>query len=166
MIELNCFQSPIGLITILAIKPGVVKILFENNLKENLNKFRNKHINLNIQEGNLYTHIAKNQILSYLSGKRNKLDFSVIHLNSPFRKKVLAVQRNIPYGETRSYGDIAIILKHPRFARAVGAANSNNPLPLYYPCHRIIYSDGSLGEFIGGRKVKQWLLNLETRWHE
>ena len=165
MIELNCFQSPIGLITILTIKQGVVKILFGSQSHEDLNKFLNKHINLNIQDGNTYTHIAKNQILSYLSGKRNILDFSVIHFNSPFRKKVLEVQRNIPYGETRSYIDIATILKHPKSIRAVGGANANNPLPLYYPCHRIIYADGSLGEFIGGRKVKQWLLDLETRWH-
>ena len=86
----------------------------------------------------------------------------MIHLNSPFRKKVLEAERNIPYGETRSYQEVAQMVNNPRASRAVGSANAENPLPLYFPCHRIITSNGKLGGFGGGLNVKQYLLDLEA----
>jgi O-6-methylguanine DNA methyltransferase len=98
-----------------------------------------------------------------LEGKSQSLDFPVIHLNSPFRKKVLEVERNIPYGETRSYGEVAKMVNNPRASRAVGSANAENPLPLYFPCHRIINSNGKLGGFGWGVDVKQYLLDLESK---
>ena len=70
-------------------------------------------------------------------------------------------ERKIPYGETRTYKDMAVILGNPRSAWVVGAANANNPLPLYFPCHRIINSNGKLGGFSGGIKVKEFLLKIE-----
>ena len=90
------------------------------------------------------------------------MDFPVIHLNSPFRQKVLEAERNIPYGETRSYEEVAKMVNNPRASRAVGSANAENPLPLYFPCHRIITSNGKLGGFGGGLNVKQYLLDLEA----
>jgi len=110
----------------------------------------------------IYTSKAKDQIIDYLSGKRKTLDFPVIHLNTPFRKKVLEVERKIPYGETRSYGEVAQMVNNPSASQAVGSANAENPLPLYFPCHRIITSNGRLGGFGGGLNVKKYLLNLET----
>jgi O-6-methylguanine DNA methyltransferase len=97
-----------------------------------------------------------------LEGKSQSLDFPVIHLNSSFRKKVLEVERNIPYGETRSYGDVAKMVNNPRASRAVGSANAENPLPLYFPCHRIITSNGRLGGYGAGLNAKQYLLDLEA----
>ena len=99
--------------------------------------------------------------MNYLSGKRKSVDFPIIHFNSPFRKKVLEAQWKIPYGQTRSYGEIAQIVESPKASRAVGLANANNPLPLYFPCHRIINSNGKLGGFSGGIKVKEFLLKIE-----
>jgi len=98
-----------------------------------------------------------------LEGKSQSLDFPVIHLNSPSRQKVLEAERNIPYGETRSYGGVAKMVNNPRASRAVGSANAKNPLPLYFPCHRIITSNGRLGDFGGGLNVKQYLLGLEPK---
>ena len=95
--------------------------------------------------------------------KSQSLAFPVIHLNSPFRKKVLEVERNIPYGETRSYGEVAKMVNNPRESRVVGSANAKNPLPMYFPCHRIISSNGSLGGYGGGLGVKKYLLDLEAR---
>ena len=123
------------------------------------------HLGIRVSKGTDFSNEARVQILNYLSGKGKLLDFPVVHINSPFRKKVLEAERKIPYGETRSYGEVALMISNPKASRAVGSANAKNPLPLYYPCHRIIYSDGRLGGFGWGLEVKEWLLNLEAREH-
>ena len=163
MIEYTTFNSPIGKIYIAAVKEGVVKISFSTDSPQKLEKYCQKHLGTGIREGSEYTRDAKEQILKYLEGKSQSLDFPVIHLNSPFRKKVLEVERNIPYGETHSYGEVAKIVNNPRASRAVGSANAENPLPLYFPCHRIISSNGGLGGYGGGLDVKKYLLDLEVR---
>ena len=163
MIEFTNFNSPIGKIYIAAVKEGVVKISFSNESPEELEKYCQKHLGVGVREGSEYTRDAKQQILKYLEGESQYLDFPVIHLNSPFRKKVLEVERNIPYGETRSYGEVAKMVNNPRASRAVGSANAENPLPLYFPCHRIINSNGKLGGFGWGVDVKQYLLDLESK---
>ena len=162
MIESACFKLPLGQLSILAVKEGVVKISFENESMEKMEKWCRKHLGMGIVEGTDFTTEAKNQILNYLSGKRKSLNFPVVHLNTPFRKKVLETQRNIPYGHTRSYSEVAKMVGRPKAIRAVGSANANNPLPLYYPCHRIINSNGTLGGFGGGLNLKQYLLDLES----
>ena len=122
-----------------------------------------RYLGMKAVRGNNITQHAKEQVLSYLSGRRQSLDFPVVHLNSPFRKKVLEAERKIPYGETRSYREVAQMVESPRAYRAVGSANAENPLPLYFPCHRIICSDRSLGGFGWGLEVKRFLLDLESQ---
>ena len=163
MIEYTTFNSSIGKIYIVAVKEGIVKISFSTESPQELEKYCQRYLGSRVREGSEYTRNAKQQILKYLEGKSQSLDFPVIHLNSPFRKKVLEVERNIPYGETRSYGEVAKMVNNPRASRAVGSANSGNPLPLYFPCHRIISSKGSLGGYGGGLGVKKYLLDLEAR---
>ena len=163
MIEFTNFNSPIGTIYIAAVKEGVVKISFSTESLQELEIYCERHLGSGVLEGSEYTRDAKEQILKYLGGKSQFLDFPVIHLNSPFRKKVLEAERNIPYGATRSYGEVAKMVNNPRASRAVGSANAENPLPLYFPCHRIITSNGRLGGFGGGLNVKQYLLDLEVR---
>ena len=162
MIEYTTFYSPIGKIYIAAVKEGVVKISFSTKSPQELEKYCQKYLGSGVREGSEYTRDVKEQILKYLEGESQYLDFPVIHLNSPFRKKVLEVERNIPYGETRSYGEVAKMVNNPRASRAVGSANAENPLPLYFPCHRIITSNGRLGGFGGGLNIKQYLLDLEA----
>ena len=163
MIEYATFNSPIGKIYIAAVKEGVVKISFSTESPQELAKYYQKHLGIGVLEGSEYTRDAKEQILKYLEGKSQSLDFPVIHLNSPFRKKVLEAERNIPYGETRSYGEVAKMVNTPGASRAVGSANAENPLPLYFPCHRIISYNGGLGGYGGGLGVKKYLLDLEAR---
>ena len=163
MIEFTNFNSPIGKIYIAAVKEGVVKISFSNESPEELENYCQKHLGLEVHQGSDFTKYAKQQILKYLEGKSQSLDFPVIHLNSPFRQKVLEAERNIPYGETRSYGEVAQMVNNPRASRAVGSANAENPLPLYFPCHRIISYNGGLGGYGGGLDVKKYLLDLEAR---
>ena len=163
MIEYTTFNSPIGGIYIVAVKERVVKISFSTGSPQKLEKYYPNHLVTRVREGSEYNQYAKQQILKYLEGKSQYLDFPVIHLNSPFRKKVLEAERNIPYGETRSYGEVAKMVNNPRASRAVGSANAENPLPLYFPCHRIIAFNGNLGGYGGGLGVKQYLLDLEAR---
>ena len=163
MIESACFKLPLGQLSILAVKEGVVKISFENESMEKMEKWCQNHLGMRIVEGTDFTTEAKSQILNYISGKRKSLDFPVVHLNTPFRKRVLEAERNIPYGHTRSYGEVAKMVTSPRAFRAVGSANANNPLPLYFPCHRIIHSNGTLGGFGWGADVKQYLFDLESK---
>ena len=103
MVEINRFQSPIGLLVILAIKEGVVKISFSNNSQKELKNWCQDHLGLEAIEGTNFTSEAKSQILNYLNAKRELLNFPILHINSPFRKKVLEPERKIPYGQTRSY---------------------------------------------------------------
>lgn len=163
MIEFTRFQSPIGPLSISALKEGVVRISLSNESLEELEKWGQKQLGMLITEGTDITTQGRNQILNYLNGNAKSLDFPVVHINPPFYRKVLETERKIPYGETRSYGEVAKMVNKPGASRAVGSANAENPLPLYFPCHRIICSDGSLGGFGGGLEVKEWLLNLESR---
>ena len=163
MIEYTSFNSPIGNILIAAVKEGVVKISFSDESPKGLEYWSQKFLGTEVREGSKYTQNAKQQILKYLEGKSQSLDFPVIHLNSPFRQKVLEAERNIPYGETRSYGEVAKMVNNPRASRAVGSANAENPLPLYFPCHRIISYNGGLGGYGGGLGVKKYLLDLEAK---
>ena len=163
MIEFTNFNSPIGKIYIAAVKEGVVKISFSNESPEELENYCQKHLGSEVHQGSDFTKYAKQQILKYLEGKSQSLDFPVIHLNSPFRQKVLEAERNIPYGETCSYGEVAKMVNNPRASRAVGSANAENPLPLYFPCHRIISYNGGLGGYGGGLGVKKYLLDLEAK---
>ena len=163
MVESVRFQSPIGTLSILAVKEGVVKIFFEDKFLEEMEKWCQNQFCMAVEKGTDFTRQAREQILNYLSGKRKLLDFSVVHLNTPFRKRVLEAERKIPYGQTRSYREVAQMVESPRASRAVGSANAENPLPLYFPCHRIICSDRSLGGFGWGLEVKRFLLDLESQ---
>ena len=106
------------------------------------------------------------QIEAYLQGERQTFEIPIDWEQlSPFQQKVLQVVYAIPYGETRTYGQIAIQLESPRAARAVGRANATNPIPLVVPCHRLVGADGSLRGYGSGEgiKTKAWLLDFEKR---
>lgn len=104
---------------------------------------------------------VKKQLDEYFTGKRKTFDLKLAPSGTAFQRDVLAALQQIPYGETRSYQDIASGVGRPRAVRAVGAANGRNPLPIIIPCHRVIGANGSLTGFGGGLKVKQYLLDLE-----
>lgn len=106
---------------------------------------------------------AARQLGEYFAGERRRFDLPLAPSGTPFQLEVLAALQRIPYGETRTYGEIGRALGRPRAARAVGAANGRNPLPIAIPCHRVIGRDGSLTGFGGGLEAKRFLLDLEQR---
>ncbi len=101
------------------------------------------------------------QLTKYLKGELKNFDCPLDMKGTSFEKKVWAALKRIPYGETRSYKGIAKSIGHPKAFRAVGNANGSNPIPLIIPCHRVIESNGGLGGFGHGLKVKKRLLDLE-----
>ena len=105
---------------------------------------------------------AAEQLREYFAGKRKAFDVPLDLHGTEFQRRAWLALAEIPYGETRSYGEQARRLGAPRAARAVGAANGANPLPIVLPCHRLVGADGSLTGFGGGLDVKRWLLQHES----
>lgn len=116
-------------------------------------------------EGAAAQHLeeAARQLGEYLAGERREftvpVDFSGV--TTPFRRRATQVLAQIPYGETITYAQLAALAGNPRAVRAAASACARNPLPILYPCHRVIRSDGSLGEYRGGTETKRGLLEME-----
>ena len=106
---------------------------------------------------------VRRELGEYFEGKRESFDVPLEADGTDFQRDVLGALQQIPYGETRTYGEIAEHLGKPKASRAVGAANGRNPIPILIPCHRVIGSDGSLTGFGGGIDTKEFLLSLERR---
>jgi len=104
---------------------------------------------------------AVDELQRYFSGERVQFSCPLDLRGTPFQVKVWQELWRIPYGETRSYGQIACAVERPSASRAVGAANGANPIAIIVPCHRVIGSDGSLTGYGGGLPTKAWLLSLE-----
>lgn len=104
---------------------------------------------------------AKRQLTEYFSGKRKNFDLPLAPKGTPFQQKVWTALQTIPYGETRSYQQIAEQIGSPKACRAVGLANNKNPIILAIPCHRVIGADGQLVGYAGGIWIKEKLLALE-----
>lgn len=109
---------------------------------------------------------VRSQLSQYLAGERREFDLPLRYEGTEFRVLVWEGLRNIPYGETRTYGELAKLIGRPRAARAVGQACRHNPIALIIPCHRVIGSGGELTGFGGGTDTKKRLLELERRMKE
>ncbi len=107
--------------------------------------------------------VAVTQLLEYLNGKRQVFELALDVRATVFQSRVYDVLKEIPYGETRTYAEIAKQIGAPRAVRAVGAANGANPLALVLPCHRVVATGGKLGGYAGGLKMKAKLLAMEHR---
>ena len=104
---------------------------------------------------------AQEQIMEYFDGRRQEFDLPLVFVGTDFQKKVWQALQEIPDGKTCSYGDLAEKIGCPGGARAVGAANHCNPLPILVPCHRVVGAKGQLTGYAGGVELKQVLLALE-----
>jgi methylated-DNA-[protein]-cysteine S-methyltransferase len=101
------------------------------------------------------------QLDEYFAGERTAFDLPLAPAGTPFQREVWAALQTIPYGTTRSYGELADQIGRPGASRAVGLANGRNPISIVIPCHRVIGSNGTLTGYGGGLERKQWLLDLE-----
>lgn len=158
------YPSPIGLINIVFNKYGLIRIDFVDDEKNINNEIYIKsYTSIKIKQ--IYKNIY-DQFNEYFTGKRKDFDLPIILDGSNFQLKVWNELKKIPYGETRSYGQIAIAIGKPNAARAVGNANNRNPLPLIIPCHRVIGSNGELTGYAGQLWRKKWLLDHEQKYRK
>ena len=107
---------------------------------------------------------AERELQEYFAGQRRQFDLPLAPQGTPFQQSVWQALRQIPYGQTASYKQIAQAIGHPTACRAVGGANNKNPLPIFIPCHRVIGAGGSLTGYAGGLDLKQGLLALEAKY--
>ena len=145
----TCYISPIGAITITVSNNCLQKILFQENPCGGVE-----------QDPLLVKSIE--QLEEYFAGKRKKFSLPLAPQGTFFQKKVWAALQDIPYGQTQSYKNIAEKIENPKAMRAVGLANSKNPIAIIIPCHRVIGADGSLTGYAGGLDKKTFLLELEN----
>jgi O-6-methylguanine DNA methyltransferase len=108
---------------------------------------------------------AIKQLNEYFEGKRSSFNLQLAPEGTEFQKKVWNALREIPFGETKSYGEIARIIGNEKASRAVGMANNKNPIMIVIPCHRVIGANGKLVGYAGGIEVKEMLLNLEKNYY-
>lgn len=106
---------------------------------------------------------AKQQLQDYLLGKRKQFEIPLAPEGTDFQQIVWKKLQEIPFGQTRSYGEIAKSIGKPTASRAIGMANHKNPILIFIPCHRVIGANGSLVGYAGGLKVKEHLLALENK---
>jgi methylated-DNA-[protein]-cysteine S-methyltransferase len=121
------------------------------------------HEGFEVREDPAKTAAAREELSQYCAGERRTFGVPLALVGSEWQKAVWEALTRIPYGETRSYGEIAAMVGRPGAARAVGRANSTNRLPIVVPCHRVIGADGTLTGFAGGVHLKTRLLEHERR---
>jgi methylated-DNA-[protein]-cysteine S-methyltransferase len=149
-------DSPIGPLRLVANEDGLVAILWE---EENSRSGPLPTVTETPQHPVLAE--SARQLAEYFAGKRKTFDLGLHFDGTEFQRKVWSALLTIPFGETRSYGQIAAQIGHPSAVRAVGAANGQNPIPIIAPCHRVVGSTGKLVGFGGGLPRKVHLLTLE-----
>jgi methylated-DNA-[protein]-cysteine S-methyltransferase len=150
-------ESPVGALTLVASEVGVAAILWPNDDPER------------VRPGVLAESVAhpvlldtERQLGEYFAGTRREFALPLDFAGTEFQRSVWSALLTIPYGETRSYGDIARQIGKPAAVRAVGAANGRNPISIVAPCHRVIGANGKLTGFAGGLRTKAFLLALEA----
>ena len=155
-------SAPIGTIWVASDKAGVCLVSFggkEGQFRKELAKAgwgkarRDQEFNRAVLK----------EIEAYFAGSLTCFASPIHLLGRSFDMQVWQALQRIPFGETRSYEDIACAIGNPKACRAVGGANGRNPIPLLIPCHRVIRKDGGLGGFSSGTSIKQWLLQFEQR---
>jgi methylated-DNA-[protein]-cysteine S-methyltransferase len=151
-------KSPVGTLKLVASDRGLVAILWENDnpMRVRLNPLVEEKEHPVLLE-------TERQLSEYFAGKRKRFSLKFGCVGTEFQKEVWQALATIPFGETRSYGDIARQIGHPKAVRAVGAANGRNPISIVVPCHRVIGSNGKLTGFAGGLETKASLLRLESK---
>lgn len=151
-------DSPIGRLKLVASEEGLAAIVWEN---DNPRRVRFEELVEDAQHPILLRTEA--ELEEYFIGKRSAFTVPLNMRGTSFQRQVWEALLGIPFGETRTYGQLATQLGNPRATRAVGAANGRNPVAIIVPCHRVIGFSGKLTGFAGGLEAKAHLLNLEGK---
>ena len=149
--------SPVGRLTLVAGETALVAILWENDDPARV------RLGASVEQPDHPILLrTETQLGEYFAGVRETFDIALDFIGTEFQKQVWAALLRIPFGETRTYAQIAREIGNPKSVRAVGAANGRNPISIVAPCHRVVGSNGSLTGFAGGLDAKRRLLSLES----
>jgi len=147
-------QSPIGRLSLFATNDALVGLYLEEHRHAPVLEARDG-------AGHPILERTRAQLVEYFAGRRQSFDLPLAPRGTEQQESVWQALRDIPFGKTRSYGELAAHLGRPRAARAIGSANGRNPISIVIPCHRVIGADGALTGYAGGTARKQWLLHHE-----
>lgn len=150
--------SPVGALTLAAVGGRLTGLLFEDN------RYPPDREGWRRDDADPALLAARAQLEEYFAGTRKDFQLALNSKGTEFQQKVWAALLEIPFGETRSYGEQARLIGDHKAVRAVGLANGRNPIPIIVPCHRVIGADGSMTGFGGGIERKKWLLAHEARF--
>ena len=157
-------ETPIGKLLVASSEKGLVRIMLPREGKiDFVSLLKKEYPEETLIENREKNLLVIKQLEEYFDGSRTVFSLPLDIRGTEFQKSVWDALKKVPYGETRSYGEIARYIGKPKAARAVGNANRKNPIPIIIPCHRIIGSDGSMVGFGGGIPLKKKLLELEKR---
>lgn len=156
-------DSPVGSLLLAATPVGLVRVAFEREDHDHVLRSLAASISPRLLRAPARTDSVARQLDEYFAGRRRSFDVEIdLQLVDGFRRTVLGHLSDIAYGHTASYSAVASIAGNPRAVRAVGSACSHNPVPLVVPCHRVVRSDGSIGNYLGGTEAKAALLSMEA----
>ena len=151
MTDSYTFNTPIGFLTIREEEQKLTELFWEANSVQTMKN--------ELHSDFLYE--VYTQVNEYLTGRRKQFDVPLKYQGTQFQQSVWQELQKIPYGETRSYQEIAIGIGNEKAVRAVGQANNKNPIMIIIPCHRVIHKNGDITGFACGVEVKRYLLDLE-----
>lgn len=155
--------SAVGELLLAATPLGLVRIAFEREDHDAVLTRLAADVSPRILRDPRRLDAAARQLEQYFAGRRRRFALPIdLQLAGGFRRTVLTHLQDIPYGTTASYGTVAAAAGKPAAVRAVGSACSHNPLPVVVPCHRVVRSDGTLGQYLGGPAAKRTLLSMEA----
>ncbi len=156
-------DSPVGPLLLATTEQGMVRVAFDREGIDQVLDELARDVSPRILRAPARLDAAAHELDEYFDGRRRTFDLPLdLRLSHGFRRTVLTHLTQIGYGHTASYGEVAEAAGNPRAARAVGSACRTNPLPLIVPCHRVVRSDGSIGQYLGGVEAKRLLLSMEA----
>lgn len=166
LISTTILESPLGTLVAGVLDNRICLLEFNDPIRLDVQYAVLRRLYLcDVESGTHPLHqILKDQLEQYFAGKRQVFSLPLCYSGSEFQKSVWQALLEIPYGETRSYADIALRIGAPNAARAVGAANGSNHLVIVVPCHRVVSRNGGLAGYGGGVWRKKWLLDMEQRF--
>lgn len=150
------YESPIGVLCIMEEKGKITNLYLQREGTHNLLAENNMQ-----HSDSALLREACRQLDEYFEGRRKQFDLPVRCEGTPFQQRVWRELQKIPYGETRSYEEIAVSVSNPKAQRAVGQANNKNPIMIIVPCHRVIHKNGDISGYACGIEAKRYLLALE-----
>ncbi|MGI8693661.1 MAG: methylated-DNA--[protein]-cysteine S-methyltransferase [Geodermatophilaceae bacterium] len=156
-------DSPVGTLLLAATEKGLVRVAFTSENHDAVLEQLAIRVSPRVLLAPARLDVVATELAEYFAGRRHLFDLPLdLQLSHGFRRTVLSHLTEIGYGATASYAAIAAAAGKPKAVRAVGSACATNPLPLVVPCHRVVRSDGSTGQYVGGADVKKALLRMEA----